>query len=883
MIRHKEWRLRTTLVVLLAFTTLATLATLLAVGGGLLLWRLPKIHQENLGQVRHEARQLAERMEIMLGGLQRQLELAGATLAQLPQNPPAVFLDALTAEGQSFEAIYLADRNGIVEAVSLGPESLAHRTELLGSDLSVNRLFRLAMQRKAAVWSNKFLSALSGDVTVGIAIPVGSGVLIGELSLAELLRALDLAARDSRLSTWVIDRRGELVAETGPEPKLGPVNLLGLPAVRAALEGSPLPDTVTIQGVDFYPAVARSDMADWLFLVRMPAGLHNPDIRFTALLVVVALFGSLLIGTLLAPLFADRISRPMRAITGRARQIADGTPSGAWPRGPIAELNTLALDLERMANHLHERQDQLREAQRIARIGSWEHTLGSDSVTWSEGLYLILRRDVSLGPPTFPGLSRFYAPESWERLRAAIAKAIDAGVPYELELEMVREDGMNCWTTTRGEAVRGPGGTVVKLRGTVHDITARKRAEELIQANNDMLEGVTRVQREFLVEADPHQRFDQMLALLLKTTASEYGFIGEVLRQPGGQPYLKTYAITNIAWNAETSAFFAENAPAGLEFYNLNSLFGAVMTTRETVIANDPAHDPRRGGLPSGHPPLRAFLGIPFFHGDQMIGMVGLSNRVGGYDQALVETLAPILATCSSLVLAQSLQRERKLGEEKLRSALAEKEVLLKEIYHRVKNNMQVVSSLLHLQSRRVADAGMKQILDDSASRVKSMALVHEQLYGAENLSSIRLTEYLQQLAGNLVNVNRPLSTHVLLRVESEELSVGVESAIPLGLVVNELVSNAYRHGYQSAGAGGEIVVRVTGLPGGQIRLEVIDDGCGLPADFEPGKGGSLGMQLVATLSEQLGGELTWDAGHPGARFALKFKPEILATRRAAV
>ena len=338
------------------------------------------------------------------------------------------------------------------------------------------------------------------------------------------------------------------------------------------------------------------------------------------------------------------------------------------------------------------REGQLREAQRIAGIGSWEHVLGSDAVTWSEGLHLIVGRDLSLGPPVFATLSEFYTPKSWERLGPATARAIEAGEPYELELEMIRADGTICWTTTRGEAVRGPDGAVAKLRGTVHDITGRK------------------------------------------------------------------------------------------------------------------------------------------------------------------------------------------LAEERLRGALAEKETLLKEIYHRVKNNLQVVSSLLNLQTRSVTDTETKRLLDDSANRVKSMALVHEQLYRAESLSSIGLREYLRQLANSLRDVNQFLSGRVVLRVEAEELFVGVERAIPFGLVVNELVSNAYRHGYDADAPGGEILVRLTGQPDGWVCLEVKDDGRGLPADFEVASGSSLGMQLVATLAQQLGGELSWDTGHPGARFELRFKPETHAT-----
>ncbi len=121
---------------------------------------------------------------------------------------------------------------------------------------------------------------------------------------------------------------------------------------------------------------------------------------------------------------------------------------------------------------------QLREAQRLARLGSWEWVVGSEEITWSEGLHLIMGRDLELGAPSFTNLPRFYTQEAWERLRVAIARAIEHGESYELEIEMVRQDGTRCWTITRGEAVRGPAGAVVKLRGTAHDIDERKRAEQ---------------------------------------------------------------------------------------------------------------------------------------------------------------------------------------------------------------------------------------------------------------------------------------------------------------------------------------------------------------------------------------------------------------------
>jgi signal transduction histidine kinase/CheY-like chemotaxis protein len=133
---------------------------------------------------------------------------------------------------------------------------------------------------------------------------------------------------------------------------------------------------------------------------------------------------------------------------------------------------------------------------------------------------------------------------------------------------------------------------------------------------------------------------------------SEYGFIGEVKYDDEGTMFLQTHAITNIAWNASTQAFYEENVESGLKFTNLDSLFGKVMTTKKPVISQNPAMDSRACGIPEGHPPLNYFLGIPFFEqgGDYMNGMVGIANKPGGYTEADIEFLEPLVVTCSNLI-----------------------------------------------------------------------------------------------------------------------------------------------------------------------------------------------------------------------------------------
>lgn len=203
-----------------------------------------------------------------------------------------------------------------------------------------------------------------------------------------------------------------------------------------------------------------------------------------------------------------------------------------------------------------------------------------------------------------------------------------------------------------------------------------READEQAQAAEKLLreqvlnEAIARAQARFISEADRRSAFEGLLTDVLALTASEYGFIGEVLRQIDGAPYLKTWAITNIAWNDESRAFHARHAPEGMEFHNLRTLFGAALSSGQPVIANDPSRDPRRGGIPEGHPALEAFLGIPVHHGGALVAMIGLANRRDGYDQGMLDFLQPLLMTVGQLVEAGRTQRQLRDSERRLRNII---------------------------------------------------------------------------------------------------------------------------------------------------------------------------------------------------------------------
>jgi PAS domain S-box-containing protein len=209
------------------------------------------------------------------------------------------------------------------------------------------------------------------------------------------------------------------------------------------------------------------------------------------------------------------------------------------------------------------------------------------------------------------------------------------------------------------------------LEKKLKDLEQVQADAEKIAADRRLLKALSDAQSRFILNAEPRVLFDQLLTDLLALTGSEYGFIGEILHDSEGNPYLRTLAISNIAWNEKWRKFYEENAPQGLEFNNYKTLFGAVITSGQPVISNDPANDPRSGGLPQGHPPLKKFLGLPFYRQAEFVGMVGIANRPNGYDEHLVEYLKPFLTTCTNMIEAVRSEQRRNQAEEALRESEA--------------------------------------------------------------------------------------------------------------------------------------------------------------------------------------------------------------------
>jgi two-component sensor histidine kinase len=216
-----------------------------------------------------------------------------------------------------------------------------------------------------------------------------------------------------------------------------------------------------------------------------------------------------------------------------------------------------------------------------------------------------------------------------------------------------------------------------------------------------------------------------------------------------------------------------------------------------------------------------------------------------------------LLGLCGIVLGTRSLRqhiRARDRAEEQIKASLKEKEVLLKEIHHRVKNNLQVVSSLLNLQSGYIRDKEALEMFKESQNRVKSMALIHEKLYQSKDLSRVNFADYIQILLAHLFYSYAINSRTITLKINVGDVLLGIETAIPCGLIINELVSNSLKHAFP-AGKQGEIRIDLHS-DNNRFRLIVGDTGVGFPKDLDFRNTGTLGLELVDTLTDQLGGTI---------------------------
>lgn len=527
------------------------------------------------------------------------------------------------------------------------------------------------------------------------------------------------------------------------------------------------------------------------------------------------------------------------------------------------------------------------------------------------------------------------------------------------------------------ENAQQEGGYFVTAEDIAQRLIHRRREEMLARIDAIVLDA----QQDCLNGVEVKPLMQKLLDGVLDICECEYGFIGEIVTDDQGM-HLHTFAITDIAWDEASRAFYDANIESGMIFRNHQTLFGHVMTSGEALVSNDPATDPRRGGLPPGHPHMASFCGMPVYFGKDMVGMVGLANRTGGFEQGFVEWMQPLTGACGTIVNATRLTSERQhaidaLTEQQERTAAIlysaddsyvevspegrlldwnetatnalglhhpehvgteiqtliaftgsdggrtflpdlpsrssrdhawvgkvnlsdgrsfpaevlawrqkniadgstfafirditarvaleaenqrrfRSETLLKEVHHRVKNNMQVVSSMLGIQSHKVRAEADRAVFRGCRERIRAMAAIHERLYATGSFDRIAFADYLHEVVPMLVESNTPPDCSLETVVEAAAAEVDVDIAVPLSLILAEVILNATKHAFVGREQG-KIEVKFNSAEGTCV-LELADDGWG---DAHIGENEGTGMTLIRSLVRQIRGSLQFNS-RPG-------------------
>lgn len=215
-------------------------------------------------------------------------------------------------------------------------------------------------------------------------------------------------------------------------------------------------------------------------------------------------------------------------------------------------------------------------------------------------------------------------------------------------------------------------------------------------------------------------------------------------------------------------------------------------------------------------------------------------------------------------------EKKRQEAEDFLKKSLAEKDVLLREVHHRVKNNMQIISSILSMQSRNIDDPKLKDVLQESQNRIHSMALIHENLYNHKSLANIMFSSYVKSLCGNIARTYANQQANVQFDYQIDDAYLPMDIAIPCGLIINELISNSFKYAFVNQPKG-IISIHFKNIQDDDFVLIVADNGIGIPDHINILKTKSLGMKILHKLVQQIEGEIQNDFSN-GTKFSIYFK-----------
>ena len=466
-----------------------------------------------------------------------------------------------------------------------------------------------------------------------------------------------------------------------------------------------------------------------------------------------------------------------------------------------------------------------------------------------------------------------------------LAKLVREGAARHVELTLLAKSGERIPVVINGSVIRDDEGGLHAVLGVARDMRETRRLWDEVLRAEATLRSLNAASLAVQRALEPQDVFRVVASELKKL-----GLLATIFLLDEDE---KNLTIAHMSFSPElikgAEKLLGLSRSIRFPLDRMPQYIGEVLGNRVTVFSQAseriagflPAHLRGLGGKLVEILGLHKGIVAPLVVEGEVIGALGVDS------QELTENDVPAITAFANQVSialenarlyerAQQEIAERVRAEEQLKASLQEKEVFLKELHHRVKNNLQVISSLLDLATEYMEDKGALETLNESRNRVKSMALVHEQLYQSESLARIDFAEYVRSLAARLFYSCRVNQDSITLKVNAADVFLGVDAAIPCGLIINELISNSLRHAFPAGGASSE-----RSESRGEIRIDlhshddkltliVSDNGIGFPQDLDFRNTESLGLRLVGMLARQLGGTIELDR-NGGTTFKIAF------------
>ncbi|GAB4016194.1 MAG: hypothetical protein Fur0010_15800 [Bdellovibrio sp.] len=554
----------------------------------------------------------------------------------------------------------------------------------------------------------------------------------------------------------------------------------------------------------------------------------------------------------------------------------------------VVSLFELRYQKEKMRLKL-ERQEMILEG---ANLGVWDWWIGSDKVICDRRWCSMLGLNYETTPQLLKSRDERVHPDDRPQVYADIKLHLEGKTEYYENVHRLKHaNGTWRWILDRGKvSERDANGKPVRLTGTHFDITEEK--------NRQFKEKfISEIRANFIqYKENKNVFFDNLLSTLLNHTESEYGFIGEILTNVHGKKYLKTYALTNIAWNDETKKFYEEQAPGGLEFTNLNTLFGEVIITGNPLMTNDARNHPKAGGIPIGHPALDKFCGIPFLYDGKIIAMAGLANRPDGYDERFYrEKIEFLLEPIAEIIHRVKIENELEQNKQILNhnAKLASIGQLSAGISHEINNPLSIISGNISFIKKDLTETlvDRNKVLERVQKIQNSIDRIAKIVNGLRNFARADSSEF---TIFNLYDVAEEVFSLLKHIFESEGVTFNfeVENQGPFKINGNrgrieQVIVNLLTNAKDAVASKANPVVTLTLMRGSDdyVYIKVSDNGMGISKDvkdkiFDPffttkevGRGTGIGLSVVISIIQEHAAKIEVESTiNVGTTFTVGFK-----------